>query len=148
MAYNYETKSYLAYARGVDFAKAAKILEECDTHVMIPQIVNAAFSCELMLKAIIIAEKKREERFSEHKLSQLFSMMRPETQAFIKRNSNIFDWDGFMQKSSNAFVEWRYLHEEDKVMFISVSDLQRLYSSLKDYYEATYPLATIVEWKE
>ena len=148
MAYNYETKSYLAYARGVDFAKAAEILDKCDTHVMIPQIVNAAFSCELLLKAIIIAEQKREGKFREHKLSELFDMMKPETQAIIKNRANIIDWDEFMEKSSNAFIEWRYLHEEDKVMFISVSSLQRLYSSLKEHYENTYPLATTVVWKE
>lgn len=148
MAYNYETKAYLAYARGVDFAKASEILDECESHVMIPQIINAAFACELLLKAVVIMEQKREERFHEHKLSELFNMMKPETQVTIKSKANIFDWDGFMQKSSNAFVEWRYSHEEDKVMFISSSDLHRLYSALKEYHEATYPLATIVEWKE
>ena len=148
MAYNYETKSYLAYARGVEFAKAAEILEESDSHIMIPQIVNAAFSCELLLKAVIIAEQKREERFREHKLSELFSMMNTETQATIKCNAKIYDWDRFMEESSNAFVEWRYLHEEDKVMMISISDLLRLFSSLKQHYEITYPLAKLVEWKE
>lgn len=148
MAYNYETKAYLAYARGADFAKASEILNECEAHVMIPQIVNAAFACELLLKAIVIMEQKREERFRGHKLSELFEMMKPETQVVIKRKANIFDWDGFMKESSNAFVEWRYLHEEDKVMFISSSELHRFYSSLKEYYEETYPLATIVEWKE
>lgn len=148
MAYNYETKSYLAYARGADFAKASEILDECEISIMIPQIVNAAFACELLLKAVVIMEKKREERFHEHKLSELFNMMKPETQVTIKSKANIFDWDGFMQESSNAFVEWRYLHEEDKVMLISISSLQQLSSSLKEYYESTYPLATIVEWKE
>lgn len=147
MAYNYETKAYLAYARGIDFAKASEILDECESHVMIPQIVTAAFACELLLKAIVIMEQKREEKFREHKLAELFEMMRPETQVTIKRKANITDWDRFMQKSSNAFVEWRYLHEEDKVMFISSSDLYRFYSSLKEYYEATYPLATIIEGK-
>ena len=148
MAYNYETKSYLAYARGVEFAKAAEILDESDSHVMIPQIVNAAFSCELLLKAVIIAEQKREERFREHKLSELFAMMNAETQATIKHNARIDDWDCFMNESSNAFVEWRYLHEEDKVMMISISELLRLFSALKQHYEKIYPLAKLVEWKE
>lgn len=147
MAYHYETKSYLAYAHGVEFAKAVEVLDECDMHVMIPQIVNAAFSCELLLKAIIILEKQREERFYEHKLSELFNMLKPETRSIIQENANIFDWDCFINESSNAFVEWRYLHEEDRVMHISISNLQRLFSSLKKYYEETYPLATIVEWK-
>ena len=145
MAYTYETKAYLAYARGVEFAKAVEILDECETHVMIPQIVNAAFSCELLLKAIIIAEQKREERFYEHKLSELFDMMKPETQTLIKSRANIFDWDWFMKESSNAFIEWRYLHEEDKVMSISVGNLLRMHRALKEHYEETYFVATIIE---
>ena len=145
MAYNHKTKSYLAYARGVDFAKAVEILNECDAHVMIPQIVDAAFSCELLLKAIIIAEQKREDGFHEHKLSDLFVMMNPDTQAFVKRQAHIANWDTFMKESSNAFVEWRYLHEKDKVMHISVGDLLRFHNALREYYEATYPLATIIE---
>ena len=145
MAYNYETKSYLAYARGVEFAKAVEILEESDSHVMIPQIVNAAFSCELLLKAVIIAEEKREKVICEHNLSKLFDMMDSETRNAVRIKSQISDWDVFLKESSNAFAEWRYLHEKDKVMHISVWDLLRFHSALKDHYEATYPLASIVE---
>lgn len=148
MSYNYETKAYLAYARGVEFGKASEILDECEAHVMVPQIVNAVFACELLLKAVVIMEQKRDERFHEHKLSELFNMMKPETQVTIKSRANIFDWDEFVQESSNAFVEWRYMHEKDKIMVISFLDSHRLYSALKEYYEETYPLATIVEWKE
>jgi len=145
MAYNYETKSYLAYVRGVEFGKAAEILEESDSHVMIPQIVNAAFSCELLLKAVIIAEKKREEAIYEHELSKLFDMMDSKTRNAVRIKSQISDWDVFLKESSNAFAEWRYLHEKDKVMHISVWKLLRFHSALKDHYETTYPLASNIE---
>lgn len=80
MAYNYETQAYLAYARAVDFAKAVDIMEHSSAHLMIPQIVNAAFSCELMLKATIIMEKEKQVDFISHRFDELFSKLTPGTQ--------------------------------------------------------------------
>ena len=139
MAYNYETQAYLAYARAVDFAKAVDVMEHSSVHLMIPQIVNAAFSCELMLKATIIMEKKNPEAHIGHRFDVLFSMLTPGTQKKVRADSLIFDWDGFMRVSSNAFVEWRYLHENDGVMAICISDMQRFFNALKKHYEESYP---------
>lgn len=139
MAYNYETQAYLAYARAVDFAKAVDIMEHSSAHLMIPQIVNAAFSCELMLKATIIMEKEKQVDFISHRFDELFSKLTPGTQKKIRAGSSIFDWDRFMRVSSNAFVEWRYLHENDGVMAISISDMQRFFNALKKHYEESYP---------
>lgn len=139
MAYNYETQAYLAYARAVDFAKAVDIMEHSSAHLMIPQIVNAAFSCELMLKATIIMEKEKQVDFISHRFDELFSKLTPGTQKKIRAGSSIFDWDRFMRVSSNAFVEWRYLHENDGVMAISIYDMQRFFNALKKHYEESYP---------
>lgn len=139
MAYNYETQAYLAYARAVDFAKAVDIMEHSSAHLMIPQIVNAAFSCELMLKATIVMEKEKQVDFISHRFDELFSKLTPGTQKKIRAGSSIFDWDRFMRVSSNAFVEWRYLHENDGVMAISISDMQRFFNALKKHYEESYP---------
>lgn len=141
MAYNYETQAYLAYARAVDFAKAVDIMEHSSAHLMIPQIVNAAFSCELMLKATIIMEKKNPAPIIEHRLDLLFSMLCQYTQEQIRADASIFNWDAFMCESSDAFVEWRYLHEKDEVRAISIADMQRLFFALRRHYEETYPLA-------
>ena len=148
MAYSYKTQSYLAYARAVDFSNAVAVMERSSVHLMIPQIVNAAFGCELILKATVIMEKKHPGVFKEHKLDSLFSMLCQHTQEQIRMDSSIFDWDGFMRESSNAFVEWRYLHEKDEIKAISISDLQRLFCALKKHYEETYPLAKTVIVKE
>lgn len=139
MAYNYETQAYLAYARAVDFAKAVDVMEHSSLHLMIPQIVNAAFSCELMLKATIIMEKEKQVDFISHRFDELFSKLTPGTQKKIRAGSSIFDWDRFMRVSSNAFIEWRYLHEKDGVMAISISDMQRFFNALKKHYEESYP---------
>lgn len=139
MAYNYETQAYLAYARAVEFAKAVDVMEHSSVHLMIPQIVNAAFSCELMLKATIIMEKENQVDFISHRFDELFSKLTPGTQKKIRADSSIFDWDRFMHVSSNAFVEWRYLHENDGVMAISISDMQRFFNALKKHYEESYP---------
>lgn len=139
MAYNYETQAYLAYARAVDFAKAVDVMEHSSLHLMIPQIVNAAFSCELMLKATIIMEKEKQVDFISHRFDELFSKLTPGTKKKIRAGSSIFDWDRFMRVSSNAFIEWRYLHEKDGVMAISISDMQRFFNALKKHYEESYP---------
>lgn len=139
MAYNYETQAYSAYARAVDFAKAVDVMEHSSVHLMIPQIVNAAFSCELMLKATIIMEKEKQVDFISHRFDELFSKLTPGTQKKIRAGSSIFDWDRFMRVSSNAFIEWRYLHEKDGVMAISISDMQRFFNALKKHYEESYP---------
>lgn len=146
MKYNYETQAYLAYARAVDFANAVDIMEHSSMHLMIPQIVNAAFSCELILKATIIMEKKNPVAFKEHRLDSLFSMLCQCTQEQIIADASIFDWDTFMSESSNAFVEWRYLHEKDETAVVSIPDMQRLFYTLKKHYEENYPIAeTITE---
>lgn len=139
MAYNYETQAYLAYARAVDFAKAVDIMEHSSVHLMIPQIVNTAFSCELMLKATIIMEKEKQVDFISHRFDELFSKLTPGTQKKIRAGFLISDWDRFMRVSSNAFIEWRYLHEKDGVMAISISDMQRFFNALKKHYEESYP---------
>lgn len=139
MAYNYETQAYLAYARAVEFAKAVDVMEHSSVHLMIPQIVNAAFSCELMLKATIIMEKEKQVDFISHRFDELFSKLTPGTQKKIRAGSLISDWDRFMRVSSNAFIEWRYLHEKDGVMAISISDMQRFFNALKKHYEESYP---------
>ena len=114
-------------------------MEHSSLHLMIPQIVNAAFSCELMLKATIIMEKEKQVDFISHRFDELFSKLTPGTKKKIRAGSSIFDWDRFMRVSSNAFIEWRYLHEKDGVMAISISDMQRFFNALKKHYEESYP---------
>lgn len=144
MTYNYETQSYLAYVRAVEFENAVDVMEQSSVHLLIPEIVNAAFSCELILKATIIMEMGKQVNFRSHRLDMLFSMLSQETQEKIRADSSIFDWDRFMHVSSNAFVEWRYLHEKDGVMAISISDMQRFFYALKKHYEESYPLVKSV----
>ena len=139
MAYNYETQSYLAYVRAVEFEDAVDVMERSSVHLLIPEIVNAAFSCELILKATIIMEKGKQVDFKSHRFDVLFSMLHQGTQEKIRVDSSIIDWDRFMRVSSNAFVEWRYLHENDGVMAISISDMQSFFNALKKHYKESYP---------
>ena len=88
-------------------------------------------------------EKGKQVDFKSHRFDVLFSMLHQGTQEKIRVDSSIIDWDRFMRVSSNAFVEWRYLHENDEVMAISISDMQRFFIALKMHYEesvsAQYP---------
>ena len=114
MAYNYETQSYLAYVRAVEFEDAVDVMERSSVHLLIPEIVNAAFSCELILKATIIMEKGKQVDFISHRFDVLFSMLTPGTQKKVRADSLIFDWDRFMRVSSNEkrFVKGIFLIRE------------------------------------
>ena len=143
--YGYKTSSWMAYIRGRDFLAVASELEQQEDFKLIPTVVNAAFACELLLKAHLIWQRASNEPMKEHKLKTLFGMLDTEVQEIIKQNSDILRWDEFLVEADNAFVEWRYLHEEDKVMRISVTALVRFAENLLKQYEGTHNLKEVLE---
>ena len=78
----------------------------------IPGTVNAAFACELYLKAILKAEGYSDSdiKKSGHKLKDLFSKVSPEVKAKIV-NDNSIDITN-IDAISDTFSSWRYLHED------------------------------------
>ena len=79
-----------------------------------PAVVNAAFSCELSIKAILSYYKISFPRGnSGHKIGCLFSHLPNVLQAKIKMTVNTPDFCSNLQMISNSFVEWRYLFEQD-----------------------------------
>ena len=76
----------------------------------IPYIVNAAFSSELFLKSIL--ESKRINSGKNHKLNDLFDLLPQEIQKQIENRCGDVNFQSKLEKVSNIFVEWRYLHEE------------------------------------
>lgn len=105
-------------------------------NIFYPQIVNAAFACELILKAILIFESKGEVK--GHDLKILFNRLSPSVQAQIKSAACLCDWDTFWDESRDAFTEWRYLYEKKGTFCISVSSLRSLYTAAHEYYENNF----------
>lgn len=143
--YGYKTSSYIAYCKAKDFQAVAKVLNEEDDFKLIPTVVNASFACELYLKALVIWQEKTEEPIREHKLSKLFEMLDTNDRDIVIKSANIFDWTAFITEADNAFVEWRYIHENDGFKMISIGDLLRFADALKCCYESKHKLKEVFE---
>lgn len=77
---------------------------------IVPAVVNLAFSIELYLKFLLA---KNETPSRGHKLLALFDSLDSTTKQEIIDLTN-YDKDEFeslLSKHTEAFVEWRYLHE-------------------------------------
>lgn len=92
-----------------------------DLLLLIPTIVNGAFSCELTLKAILAKNKIDYEK--EHDLLSLFRLLPDPFQAellghLIQKAPEYNDNEKFADELiliSNAFVDWRYAFEDKPV---------------------------------
>jgi hypothetical protein len=88
-----------------------------------PAVVNSAFACEVYLKALLkyydIPVKK------EHRLKELYELLPEKAREWIKLTvTNYYgqwsDWLGreLLENISNAFTDWRYSYESDRLMSI------------------------------
>lgn len=87
--------------------------------VNIPAIVNGCFACELYFKTLLKRYSKK-----EHNLYKLFCCLRKKEKELIKTKlgnliqDSIFQYRKFtfeeiLQDIGNAFVDWRYIFEEE-----------------------------------
>lgn len=130
--FKYEKSSWLAYVRACDFLAVASELDNQEDLKLSPLVVNAAFACELFLKALLIWKYKK--KISGHKLKELFQQLDDETKIEIQQEVDILDWDFFLDEANQAFIKWRYLHEKDEAVRISVSELTGFAEGLKKIY--------------
>lgn len=102
---------------GKNFLEAAK---KCDSQeiervgwshsLLVPIVVNMAFSCELFFKAIL---KYHNQEIKTHNMEKLFERLPEDVQ---KQLVDICDCDeeefrNSLRRVSNYFEEWRYLYE-------------------------------------
>jgi len=132
--YDYKTSSYIAYLKARDFLDVARNLDIQEDFKLVPTVINAAFSCELFLKAILIWKNESSDPIRYHSLKNLFDMLDKEEQDKIKQNANVYNWDSFIKEADRAFEEWRYIHEKDKCLEISISEVIRFAESLCLFY--------------
>lgn len=94
---------------------------EDDVLLLIPTIVNGAFSCELTLKAILAKNKIKYN--NEHNLLSLFRLLPDSFQMelldhLIQKAPEYKAMDKLVDELilvSNAFVDWRYAFEDKPV---------------------------------
>ena len=87
----------------------------CCSCVNIPAIVNAAFACELYFKSILERPPK-----NEHNLFNLFKELPKDKKQIIRDYVNdrfkghpIYTFDYCMERAGDAFVNWRYIFEDE-----------------------------------
>ncbi len=89
-------------------------IESFITGGMYPCIVNAVFSCELYMKAIMICNSVDKKFEKGHELEKLFSLLPLTTQTEIEKTfnkENTIELKQFLKKINLAFEEWRYAFE-------------------------------------
>jgi hypothetical protein len=80
--------------------------------LVVPAIVCAAFSIELGFKALVLQSGGS---VSGHNLEKLFSALETPTQQQIVSAVGVAkeEFNSSLAEASNAFVEWRYIHEQE-----------------------------------
>ena len=103
---------------------------------MYPFAVNAAFACELFLKAILICNSSNGNIAQGHHLESLFSSLpeaaRNQIEGRYTQKCN-HDFSSLLTEIDNAFVDWRYAYE--KGVGINISGILAFANSLKEYVE-------------
>lgn len=107
------------YDAAVMFQKAAELcMDDANDEFFFGCIysfsVNAAFACELYLKAIMIFGSDDNEFSTGHHLKDLFEDLRQEEQEIIKlkfsKTMNC-EFDKMLETNTDVFEKWRYAFE-------------------------------------
>ena len=107
-----------------------------------PATINSAFACEVFMKTILKYQNKKTPK--AHKLRDLYEALPKDLKAYIQHEvsggypdlwTNFWGND-YLDKVSNAFVEWRYSYEHDftknRTMHIEIGFLNRFRDALRE----------------
>ena len=121
------------------FLWAAQKIEDSDEFLcggMYPFTVNAAFACELYMKAILIHNSADGTIARGHKLDELFNALPKDAQNQIETCFNKklkHDLHSLLAEISTAFVEWRYAFERG--VKINVTGILAFATALQEYVD-------------
>lgn len=113
----YQAKAFYNAAINLELLDRESDHSSGDFLFQIPAIVNAAFSIEITLKAILTCEGIAYKR--EHNLFVLYTLLPEQAQYLIfkwmRENVPEYDSEAFIKEFvliSDAFIQWRYSFEE------------------------------------
>lgn len=104
---------------------------------MYPFAVNASFSCELFIKAIMIKKSPTQEFSRGHDLKELFHKLDDEDRTAIRTAYNKKcdkPLDELLYESGKAFEDWRYALE--KGVSICVTGIIAFAEALQEYNQS------------
>ena len=93
---------------------------------IVPAVVNLAFSIELYLKFLLAKNETPDS--TDHNLSKLFDLLDSTIQQEIIDLTD-YDKDEFeslLSKHTEAFVEWRYIHERNVSINVDLKFMRKL----------------------
>jgi len=93
---------------------------------IVPAVVNLAFSIELYLKFLLAKNETPDS--TDHNLSKLFDLLDSTIQQEIIDLAD-YDKDEFellLSKHTEAFVEWRYIHERNVSINVDLKFMRKL----------------------
>jgi hypothetical protein len=124
-------KSFILAAERCD--QTQRINENQIEVLLVPAITNRAFSIELYLKTLLLAEGKEEEG---HRLDKLYKKLSTESKGRILGLLSIeaVRFDREIEAISNTFVKWRYIYEV-KTASLNLDFLRGLSYALKKVHE-------------
>ena len=115
-----------------------------------PAVVNSAFACEVYLKALL--KYNDNPVMKEHRLKELYGLLPENTREWIKLTviNHYGQWydcfgQDYLESISNAFTDWRYSYESNRLMSIHHGFLTTFRDTLR---EACCQLFFGKTWKE
>lgn len=97
-------------------AKDISSYEKLIVGYVYPCVVNAAFACELAMKAIYAREYPNRDICKQHELNELFNQLSANTQTQIEalygNRASSLPLKDLLVESSTAFIDWRYAYEK------------------------------------
>lgn len=102
-----------------------------------PFTVNAALSCELYLKSIMMYSSENDVFIEGHLLDELFAELPEKTRKVIEEEYSKKAYSKFadmLERNRNAFAEWRYAFE-DKDIVVEPMGLLGFMDVLRRYIE-------------
>ena len=120
----------LLFKRSAERCLEIRLLPNGKNEILfLPALVNYAFSTELYLKYLLM---RNGSPAWGHKLLELFnsldSAIRQEIISFTKYSNDEFE--SLLQKYSEGFIEWRYIHEQNAESYINIEFMRKLVDSV------------------
>lgn len=101
------------------FLATAKVISGYDKLILgyaYPCVTNAAFACELAMKAIYAREYPYKDICKQHKLNELFNQLsvnaQTQIEALYNNGVSSLPLKDLLIESNAAFVDWRYAYEK------------------------------------
>ena len=107
---------YTSASKFLAIEKGISSYEKLIVGYVYPCVVNAAFACELAMKAIYAREYPSKDICKQHELNKLFNQLSANTQAQIEalysNRVSSLPLKDLLVESNTAFIDWRYAYEK------------------------------------